>query len=80
MSVFCDWAQTMICIKIRMISCRVGSPIMCETGAGKLASISTLDVAADDMIPTRSADDLFEMGSSDACCLSCCLGKTQKDS
>ncbi len=51
MSVFCDWAQAMICIKIRIISRRVGSVIMCETGARRPASISTLDVAVDDMIP-----------------------------
>ncbi len=79
MSVFCDWVQSMICIKIRITSRGVGSLIMCETGAGKPLSISNLDVAADDMIPICSAGDLAEMGSSAACWISCCLDETQKN-
>ncbi len=64
----------MICIKIQMISCRVASPIMCETGDGKLGGISTLDVAAEDMISTHGVGDLPEMGRSADCYISCCLG------
>ena len=37
-----DWAHAMICIRMRMISRSIGSPVMGGTGAGKPAMMVDL--------------------------------------
>ena len=50
MSVNRDWAQGMMCIRIRMILRSVGSPVMGVTGVGKPARMVALSFSAVDAI------------------------------